>query len=103
MISELLHATLLCFRFTMLSIAGIINIVYCSCWKDSNAILLYKNNDPMQPANYRPIGLNNTMGKLWSGMVASVLTSYAEMTHILSESQHGFRAQRSCQQALNNN
>jgi hypothetical protein len=72
------------------------------CWKNSNTVLLYKKNDPMQPANYRPIGLNNTMGKLWSAMVASVMSSYAETMHILSPAQHGFRAQRSTHQALNN-
>jgi hypothetical protein len=72
------------------------------CWKDSNTILLYKKNDPMLPTNYRPIGLNNTMGKLWSAMVASVMTSYAETMKILSPAQHGFRAQRSTHQALNN-
>ena len=69
---------------------------------DSNTLLMYTNNDPMQPANYRPIRLNNTMGKLCSGMAASVLNSYAENTHIRSESQHGCRAQRSYQHALNN-
>ncbi len=48
-----------------------------------------------------PIGLNNTMGKLWWDMVANVMTSYAESLHMLSDDQYGFRTQRSTHQALN--
>ena len=55
----------------------------------------------MLPANYRPIGLNNTMGKLWTAMVSSVMSSYAESMEILSPAQQGFRVQRSTHQALN--
>ena len=41
------------------------------------------------------------MSNLWSAMVTSVLTSYAETKHILSQTQHGFRRQKSTHQALN--
>ena len=39
-----------------------------ACWKNSNTIMLYKKGDHTDPANFRPIGLNNTMGKLWTAM-----------------------------------
>jgi hypothetical protein len=71
-----------------------------ACWKTSNTIMLYKKGDPLQPSNYRPIGLNNTMGKLWSAMVTRAITSYTENLHILSTAQEGFRAGHSTHRGL---
>ena len=59
---------------------------------ESTTILLYKKNDPRDLGNYRPIGLANTLCKLWTKLLAAVVSGYAERNHILSSGQAGFRA-----------
>lgn len=73
-----------------------------SCWKNSNTCMLYKKGDPTAPKNIRPIGLNNTMAKLWTCMVTVVMTSISENNHILSDSQDGFRENRNTHRQLTN-
>jgi hypothetical protein len=72
------------------------------CWKTSHTILLYKKGDHTDPANYRPIGLNNTMGKLWTAMTTTAIASFAEQLGILSAAQEGFRAHRSTHRQILN-
>ncbi len=49
-----------------------------SCLQNSHTLSLYKKGDPTNPANYRPIGLSNTMGKLWTSMVSTTLAHFSE-------------------------
>jgi Reverse transcriptase (RNA-dependent DNA polymerase) len=72
------------------------------CWKTSHTIMLYKKADPCLPQNYRPIGLNNAVAKLWTSLVTNTITTYSEINHILSSCQEGFRKDKStCRQLLN--
>ncbi len=64
-------------------------------WKVSNTARLYKKYDPLTASNYRPIGLANTLYKLWTANVTIAATGYATATHIFSTSQEGFLAFRS--------
>jgi hypothetical protein len=66
-----------------------------ACWETSNTIMLYKKGDHTDPANFMPIGLNNTMGKLWTAMVTTAIACFAENMGILSSAQEGFMAHRS--------
>ena len=63
-------------------------------WKHSKTILLHKKDDPTQLANYRPIALANTIYKLYTSTITSLLTSYGEQHRLLHFSQEGFRPQR---------
>jgi len=64
-------------------------------WKHSNTVLLYKNKGSItQLQQYRRIGLENTMYKLWTRMVTIALADYGERNQIHSISQGGFRAKR---------
>ncbi len=54
--------------------------------------MLYKKGDHTDPANFRPIGLKNTMLKLWTTMVTTAIACYANNMGILSSAQVGFRA-----------
>jgi endonuclease/exonuclease/phosphatase family metal-dependent hydrolase/ribonuclease HI len=60
-------------------------------WHTSNTALLYKKHDPLEVKNYRPIGLTNTMYKLWTGVLTEVLSTQAERYQVLSACQEGFR------------
>ena len=63
-------------------------------WKTSLTVLLYKKGDPSQLTNYRPIALANTIYKLYTSTLTSILSTYGEKYQILHESQEGFRAER---------
>jgi len=71
-------------------------------WKQSVTVLLYKKGDVLNPANYRPICLANTLGKLWTSTVTAVLSRYAEEHSMLSSAQEGFRAHRNTSRQLSN-
>jgi exonuclease III len=63
-------------------------------FKASDTIVLYKSgakSDPCNPKDYRPIGLANSLYKLWTCMITETLSTYAEKYHILSNNQEGFR------------
>ena len=63
-------------------------------WKHSKTILLHKKDDPTHITNYRPIALANTIYKLYTSTLTTLLTSYGEKHRILHFSQEGFRPQR---------
>jgi hypothetical protein len=72
-------------------------------WKTSNTVLLYKEGkDPTKPGNYRPVGLANTILKLWTATITRALSTFAEQQQLLSTTQEGFRKARNThRQCLN--
>jgi exonuclease III/ribonuclease HI len=72
-----------------------------STWKTSNTILLYKHKGtPLDLNCYRRIGLELTVYKLWTRMVAFAMADRAERQNMLSSSQAGFRNKRSTLQHM---
>ena len=69
-------------------------------WKTSLTILLYKKGDPSQLSNHRPIALANTIYKLYTSTLTSILSTYGERFQILHDSQEGFRAARGTSRQL---
>jgi len=60
-------------------------------WKISNAILIDNNKgDETKASSYRPIGLANTLYKLWTRLITNTLYEYAVASSILSTTQAGF-------------
>jgi hypothetical protein len=64
-------------------------------WKTSLTILLYKKSDPTILSNHRPIALANTIYKLFTSTLTTILSGYGEKYQILHDSQEGFCAKRS--------
>ena len=61
-------------------------------WKKSDTILIFKDKGPETDiTSYRPIGLANTLYKLWTRLVTTTLYEYAESHSLLSSMQAGFR------------
>jgi hypothetical protein len=60
-------------------------------WKESETCMIHKKGNPMVIGNYRPIGLANTIYKLWTRMVTHILYEHAEENRIISGAQSGFR------------
>jgi ribonuclease HI/exonuclease III len=69
-------------------------------WKQSRTVLLPKTGDPADPANYRPIGLLNTVYKLWTSTLTVAIAQYAEAYNIFSQCQEGFRQHRNTTRQL---
>ena len=69
-------------------------------WKASHTILLYKKGDPLMVKNYRPIALANTMYKLWTSIVTTLMSDFAEEHSILHEGQEGFRRHRNTERQI---
>ena len=69
-------------------------------WKTSLTVLLYKKGDPSHLPNHRPIALANTIYKLFTSTLTSLLSAYGERHQILHDSQEGFRAERGTSRQL---
>jgi hypothetical protein len=64
-------------------------------WKTSNTILLYKKGNPSTLTNHRPIALANTIYKLFTSTLTTLLSAYGKKYQILHTSQEGFRQESS--------
>jgi hypothetical protein len=60
-------------------------------WKTSLTILLYKKGNPTHLTNHKSIALANTIYKLFTSTLSSILSAYGEQYQILHNSQEGFR------------
>lgn len=65
-------------------------------WSKSVTVMIYKKDDALDPANYRPIALLNTMYKLFTQILQSRIVKWADKNGILPEAQGGFRRKRGC-------
>ena len=65
-------------------------------WKAGNVRLLYKKGDASRPASWRPICLQPTLYKLYTGLLARRLSLWLEANQQLPMSQKGFRAFNGC-------
>ncbi len=72
-------------------------------WKTSNTSLINKEKGPETSlSSYRPIGLANTLYKLWTRLITNALYEYAVKNSLLSSTQAGFRKQKDTIHQLQN-
>ena len=71
-----------------------------SDWKLAYVSPIFKKGERYKASNYRPISLTCILCKLMEHIITSHLMTHLESNQILSESQHGFRRQRSCESQL---
>ena len=72
-----------------------------TAWKESETILLYKQKGEATDLKmYRPVGLTNTVYKLWTSLTAHALAEYAEQNGLLTTCQSGFRQGRGTTEPL---
>ncbi len=69
-------------------------------WKISNITPIFKKGQKSLPSNYRPISLTSIVIKTLERVIHRKVYDYLSDCNILSSSQHGFRAQHSCQTQL---
>jgi hypothetical protein len=71
-----------------------------SDWKHAIVCPIYKKGPRHLPSNYRPISLTCILCKLMEHIIVSYVMKHLDENKILSEYQHGFRNQRSCDSQL---
>ena len=61
---------------------------------------IYKEGDALDPTNYRPISITNTLSKVFEKILHQLITNYLDNTRKMSQNQFGFRKKFSTQDAL---
>ena len=69
-------------------------------WKDANISPVFKKGRPDDPANYRPISLTSITSKLLEHIVHKAVMNHLDQLHLLSNVQHRFCKERSCETQL---
>lgn len=69
-------------------------------WGLIKLIPIFKKGDPTVPTNYRGIALVNCITKIFTKILCTRLSTWAESNRILPDEQFGFRAGRSCVDAV---
>uniref|UniRef100_A0A914X2I6 Reverse transcriptase domain-containing protein n=1 Tax=Plectus sambesii TaxID=2011161 RepID=A0A914X2I6_9BILA len=65
-------------------------------WLKSTTILLHKKGDRDDVTNWRPIALSNTIGKIYSSVMAARLTQWMIANNRISPAQKGFMPYEGC-------
>ena len=72
-------------------------------WKTSEMVLIDKvKGEETELSSYRPVGLANTLYKLWTRMVTNTLYEFAKSNSLLSTTQTGFCKQKDTIHQLQN-
>ena len=69
-------------------------------WKIANIVPVHKKGDKSSAPNYRPVSLTSISSKIFEHILASQIMHHLQSNNILSDSQHGFRRNRSCESQL---
>ena len=56
-------------------------------WKVSHPWMLHKKGDPTKLKNWRPITLTNVIYKMWTNVVARMMSEYAEQVGMFTDAQ----------------
>ncbi len=69
-------------------------------WKKAVVSPIFKKGDRNQASNYRPVSLTAVCCKLCEHLIAKAIMNHLEENKLLSDNQHGFRKNRSCESQL---
>ena len=67
-----------------------------SDWKLANVCPIFKKGSRNLASNYRPVSLTSVACKVMKSVIKSVLTEFANVNHLVTDCQHGFRRGHSC-------
>ena len=71
-------------------------------WRTADISPIFKKGERYEPANYRPVSLTSVTSKCLEHIVAKTIMTHLEENNLLTDTQHGFRARRSCETQILN-
>ena len=74
--------------------------IYPSKLKHTKIVAVYKDDDELDPSNYRPISLLLIFNRIFEKIMYNRLKIYLDKYNILFHSQYGFREKHSTQHAI---
>ncbi|KAL8603552.1 hypothetical protein ACOMHN_052781 [Nucella lapillus] len=86
--------------FTLLCQSSLNTGIVPKDWRTANVTPVFKKGDRYRPENYRPIFLTSVPCKVMEHIITSSVMNFAEENGKITEAQHGFRRQRSCESQL---
>ena len=69
-------------------------------WKQANVAPIFKKGDDSTAASYKPISLTSVCCKILEHIIHSQIMRHLDIHQILSDQQHGFRKNGSCESQL---
>ena len=69
-------------------------------WRTAKVIPIYKKGDKSAALNYRPISLTSITSKIMEHIIATNVRAHLDRNTMLTDRQHGFRRNRSCDSQL---
>ena len=69
-------------------------------WRTADVVPVYKKGSMSKASNYRPISLKCIASKLLENILVSNSMSHFDDNNLLSQYQHGFRSEHSCESQL---
>ena len=69
-------------------------------WRDANVCAIFKKGDRHDANNYRPVSLTSVCSKLLEHIIHKHMIIHFDQHEILTERNHGFRKQYSCETQL---
>ena len=66
-------------------------------WRDANISSIFKKGEKHLPENYRPVSLTSDTCKILEHIICRHLLKHLEKNRILTNSNHGFRSEYSCE------
>ena len=88
------------FYLTVIVNTSIVTGVFPEMWKYALVNPLFKQGDPEDPSNFRPISILSTLSKVIERIVADQLHEFIIVNQLFSNTQHGFRKHLSTETAL---
>ena len=71
-----------------------------SDWRCANISPVFKKGNCTKPSNYRPVSLTSICCKVMEHVIHSNVMHHLDHHDILTDKQHGFRRNRSCESQL---
>ena len=69
-------------------------------WSEANVTPIYKKGEKSDPANYRPVSLTSISCKVLEHIIHRSIMNHLDCNSLLTNLQHGFRTERSCESQL---
>ena len=86
----------LCLPLSIIFNISLSHNIVPSVWKVTNVVPILKKGSKGEASNYWPVSLTCVIGKLLERILKKDIVEHLTLNNIISDTQHGFMASRSC-------